>query len=222
MPNLVPHLHRAGADGAVNRAPEHPFDTLGLLALALTDFDLDSLGVGGTVRSLVEEGVEGGGVFLVVLEPFDKQPVCFDPHVSGPRGGREKAHVSREILDGAPQQQFGKFGGELGHRADRKIRIRPAGHEVDETLADRPLDHPHALGHAGDRPVGVEDVGFPTAFLDDLNELDGLPEGHRPDLPVCRLAAVEREIDIDDLVHDHLAPLIYLLRIGEVNKCTAL
>ena len=78
----------------------------------------------------------------------------------------------------------------------------------------------HTFGDTGDGPVGVEHVGFPTALLDDPDELDGLPDGHRPDLPVGRLAAVERKIDIDDFAHGYLALLIYLRPIDEVNKRT--
>ena len=94
---------------------------------------------------------------------------------------------------------------------------QPAMKLMNRSPLGRLID-PHALGDAGDGPVGVEDVGFPAAFLDDLNELDGLPDGHRPDLPVRRLAAVEREIDIDNLVHDHLPPLIYLRPRNDVNE----
>ena len=89
-------------------------DALGLLTMLLGDRDVDRLGVGGTVITPVEEGVQGGRIFFVVFEPFDEQPVGSDPHLGGPGSGGEKPDASREILDGASEKQLGEVGREAG------------------------------------------------------------------------------------------------------------
>ena len=202
--DLVPHLHRAWADRAIDRALQLLPDLPCGLRRLRSNRDLDRFGLRRRVGPVLQEVLDRVGVVRVILEPLDEAAAGLDTHLRGAGGGGEEPDRAGVVGQATSQHELRDAPIQLIHRAHGEIGISPTRDEVQEPISPGVPHGADPLGDARDGSLRVEDVRLPPALLDHADQLAQLLLGDRPHLAVGLRASIQGHVYVDGLRHRSL------------------